>query len=115
MATPRMTRKITVESKDLGEMERFIKETEDNHLHWEFVGRVVTFIIASQGLITALAWDDTFKHMFAKLFGGLETMEQELLYAILLTFLTITTSVILSRAFLKKHSRKCRSCSKPLS
>jgi hypothetical protein len=107
MELPRTTKAhLNLESKDMGEFERFIKEYELDRLHTDFLNRWITLIIASLSLITALAWDDLFKSVFIGFFGHLNELSQKVLYSTILTILTILVTVILGKFFMKKGKRE---------
>ncbi len=95
-----------VDSKDINELESFMKEYELHRVHTEFFERWITLVIASLSLITALAWDDTFKYIFSEVFDHLSSFWQRLLYALLITTLAVIISVVLSKIFLKKSGKK---------
>ncbi len=71
----------------------------------EFLGRIVTIIIAGLGLITALAWDEAFRDIFVKLFGNLNSFNDKLGYAIFVTGIAVVGSIILGRIFIKKKRK----------
>ena len=71
----------------------------------EFIGRVVTIIIAGLGLITALAWDEAFRDIFIKLFGNLTSFNDKLGYALFVTVISVTVSIVLGRMFIKRKRK----------
>ena len=95
------------DEEKLGEsnLNRFLKAYEIHRLHWDFLDRVMVFIIAALGLISALAWDETFKEIFRTYLSNLETLEGKLLYALILSLITAAVTVRLGK-FIKKRSRK---------
>jgi hypothetical protein len=95
-----------VESKDMSEFERFLKEYELDRLHTDFLSRWVTLIVASLSLITALAWDDLFKYLFVSFFGHLNEVSQKVLYSVILTVATVLVTLILGKMFLKKGKKE---------
>lgn len=101
--------------KDLEDMKNFIKGSEIDEFieryelrkfHLDFAERFLLFIIAALGLITALAWDETFKLLFVHYFGGIETLEEKALYALLLTILVALLTVRLNSIFKRRKKDK---------
>ena len=68
------------------------------------MGRLVTIVIAAMGLITALAWDRTLEDIFTYLFGPLNSLSRKITYAVVITLLAVTITILLRRAFIKKES-----------
>jgi hypothetical protein len=85
------------------DIDEFIERYELKHLHTDIAERTLVFVIAALGLIAALAWDDTFKQIFIKLFGSMDTIGQKLLYAAILTFVTALVTVRLNKIFKRKR------------
>lgn len=83
-------------------MEKFLEKYEIRRLHSDVIGRVATLIIASLGLIAALAWDTALKHLFEDLFGATGTLLEELSYAVVITILAVIISVSLGKLFLRR-------------
>lgn len=85
------------------EFERFIeiylkKELGLRRLHINIFNTLVTLIIGSLGLISALAWDTFLKEMFNHIFGE-STLRTEFIYAITITIVTVVVTVILGKIF----------------
>ncbi len=93
---------------DIPQMEELMAKSQEafKYVRLEFLSRVVTIIIAGLALITALAWDETFKDIFAHFFGEITTLEQKLKYAALITLFAIVVSFIVSKIFLNKNKNK---------
>ncbi len=74
--------------------------TEDTtpNIKIEFLGRVVTIIIAGLGLITALAWDEVLKDIYTYFLESLTGINEKLGYALFVTLF----SVIISNTFTGK-------------
>jgi hypothetical protein len=83
----------------VSEMEKFLEKYELHRLRSDFVARVITLIIASLGLIAALAWDTALKHLFEDLFGATGTLAEELSYAVVITVIAVIISVSLGKLF----------------
>ncbi|MCX6757946.1 MAG: DUF5654 family protein [Candidatus Nomurabacteria bacterium] len=86
--------------------EEFFDDESFKEIKMTFIGRVVTIIIASLSLIAALAWEETLHDLFREFFTSSESIQGKLLYAILVTLLTVIVSVFVGRRFLKKARRK---------
>lgn len=86
-------------------VEEFLERYELKRLHTAFLERLALFAVAGLGLIAALAWDEAFKEVFTKLFGGLEGESQKFLYAILLTGLTVVVTLVFT-SLIKKKAKK---------
>jgi len=87
----------------LDEMEKFLKKYELEKIHQGFFEKIAILIIASFGLIAALAWDQALKLIFTDIFNGLETVGQKLLYATIITIIATILSIILSKMFLNRQ------------
>ena len=87
------------------ELAKFLEKYEIKRLRDDFKGRIITIVIASLGLIAALAWDEALKHLFEKLFGGSGTLREEIAYAIIITGIAAAISVYISKYY-KKRSEK---------
>ena len=83
-------------------VDEFLKRYEVRRLEHLFFERLSLLIIAGLGLVTAFAWDDLFKTIFVKLFGSLNVIADKLLYAFLLTIITVTITIILAKIFKMK-------------
>lgn len=83
-------------------IEEFIKHYEIKRIQADFMERLTLLVIAGLGLITALAWDDFFKDLFARLFSGAESVQNKLIYALFLTVFTAGVTVLIGKIFRKK-------------
>ncbi|MES2059946.1 MAG: DUF5654 family protein [Patescibacteria group bacterium] len=83
-------------------IEEFIRKYEIRRIHIDFFERLIFLIIAGLGLITALAWDVFFKDFFIEIFGHIDSTDQKLLYAVLLTFLTVVVTIFLRKCFKRR-------------
>ena len=86
--------------------EEFFNEEDFKKIKMTFSGRVVTIIIASLSLISALAWEDALHDLFRALFADSESLGAKMLYAVLVTFLAVIASVLVGRRFLRRARRK---------
>ena len=84
--------------------EEFIEEHESlSDIKLDFMARLVTIVIAALGLITALAWDRTLEDIFTEYFGPLTNLSQKILYASLLTIISVIITLALRRSFIRKE------------
>ena len=85
--------------------EDFLKEMREmtsRDVRTEFIGRIVTIVIAGLGLISVLAWDEALKNLYASIVKNAESMSGKFWYAVIITFLGAVASMIISHIFLKK-------------
>ncbi|OVE79372.1 hypothetical protein BVY00_00535 [bacterium G20] len=74
-------------------------------MHTDVIEKIIILVIASLGLITALAWDTALSSLFKKLFGGEQTLLEEMSYALVITIIAAVISVLLSRSLRRKKSK----------
>jgi len=86
--------------------EEFFDEQGFKEVKTNFIGRVVTIIIASLSLISALAWEETLHDLFREFFTSSESIGAKLGYSVLVTLLAVVISVFVGRRFLKKARGK---------
>ena len=70
--------------------EDFLKEMREmtsRDVRTEFIGRIVTIVIAGLGLISVLAWDEALKNLYASIVKNAESMSGKFWYAVIITFL----------------------------
>jgi hypothetical protein len=89
----------------LEKTEDFFNQIEVEEIKTEFVGRIITLVVASFTLITALAWEDIFKRLFYTFFGPDASLGSEIFYAFILTLVAVIISVVLGRRYIKRKSR----------
>lgn len=68
----------------------------------EFLSRFITIIIAGLGLITVLAWDEALKDLYREIFSNSESMLGKFGYALIITFVAVVVSIVLTRIFMRK-------------
>ncbi len=95
------------------ELEKILKEYELTRIHTDVIEKIVILVIASLGLITALAWDTALASLFKKLFGGEQTLVEEMSYALVITIIAAIVSVLLSRSLRRKKSKNLSKLGKP--
>jgi len=88
------------------ELEKILEQYELNRIHTDVVEKIVILVIASLGLISALAWDTALGSLFRKLFGGEQTLAEEITYAVVITVVAAVVSVLLGRSLKQKSSKK---------
>ena len=88
------------------ELEKVLEKYELQRIHTDLFEKIVLLVIASLGLITALAWDTALTHLFRELFGGNETLAEEVTYALIITVIAAVVSVLLSRSLRNKQKPK---------
>lgn len=96
------------EKPSMHRTEEFIDEIAFKKVKTEFIEHIVTLLIASLGLITVFAWDETLKSFFENFFGPLESLNDKFLYSIMITLVAVTVSFILGRIYLKKRKKSFR-------
>jgi hypothetical protein len=84
------------------EMKKFLEKYEIRQIRIDFLQKMTLLIIASLGFITAIAWDQVLKLIFLELFDHLSSIQEKLLYALIITVIATALSIILTKIFLKK-------------
>lgn len=87
--------------------EEFLSDFEDSvigRITSRFWGRVFTLIIASLGLVTALAWDEALRDIFKKLFKINDTVWASLLYAVIVTVIAVVITMGIAKRE-RKHRK----------
>lgn len=75
----------------------------------KFSSRIITIIIAGLSLITVLAWDKVLQDIFLKIFDeGNITLGAKLIYALVITLMATSASIIMTKSFIKKTKKKDR-------
>ncbi len=88
------------------DIERAINE-HAQEVQEKFTSRMITIIIAGFGLITVLAWDKVLQDIFLKIFGKREiTLGEKLIYALVITFIATSASILLTKYFVKKTKKR---------
>lgn len=100
MAHERMSERINSHTS-----EEFLEAQKVADIKTDFATRLVTIMLAALGLITALAWDRTLEDIFTNFFGPLNRLSIKILYAVLITLLTVTLTIFLRRIFIIKKER----------
>lgn len=83
--------------------EEFLADEMVHDIKTDFLGRLVTIIIAGMGLITALAWDRTLEDLFIEFFGPLNSLSSKVIYASVITIFAVAVSLFLRRIFISKE------------
>lgn len=87
------------------ELEKFLKQNQVVQVKTNLLDKIATLVFVALGLITALAWEVTFKAVFVYMFGGLETIGQKALYAFVITLITVVISVYFGKYFIRKSGK----------
>jgi formate hydrogenlyase subunit 3/multisubunit Na+/H+ antiporter MnhD subunit len=90
------------------ELEKILEQYELNRIHTDVFEKIVILVIASLGLITALAWDTALEHLFKHMFGGEQTLAEEITYAVTITIIAAVVSVFLGRSIRRKSKQKAK-------
>lgn len=88
------------------DMQKFMEKYELKRIHTDFIQKIILLVIASLGFISALAWDQALKAIFAQIFGGIESIGEKLLYSVLITVAAALVSIVLAKLILKKEKVK---------
>ncbi len=88
------------------DIKTFLQEAELDRVQSEFFNRLFTIVIASLGLVTALAWDDVLRQIFAEFLGAESSMVQKIYYAVAITFLAAMISVLFGKLALRYSKRE---------
>jgi ABC-type uncharacterized transport system permease subunit len=86
------------------ELSKFLEKYEVNRIRSSVTENIITIVIASLGLIAALSWDEFLKHLFENLFGGEGSLNEQFLYALVITIVAASISVCISKFY--KRSKK---------
>jgi hypothetical protein len=98
METPNMQHEQATAHVSYKETRELLQELKVDHLANQFSNRVITLVIASLGLTTALAWDETLRGIFHALLGSTDTLTDKLLYSVLVTLVAVIITIILARS-----------------
>jgi hypothetical protein len=88
------------------ETKELLKELKVSNVADQFSNRIITLLIASLGLTTALAWDETLKELFHAIFGAGDSLASKLLYSVLITLIAVTITLILAKMLRDKEAKK---------
>ncbi len=88
------------------ETRELLDELRVDRLANQFSNRVATLVIASLGLTTALAWDDTLRGIFHAIFGASESLGEKILYSVLVTLCAVIITIVLARSIRRKDKIK---------
>lgn len=80
----------------------FLKEYRIEKTKDDLVYKASTLVIASLGLVAALAWEDAAKNIFQNIFGPLDSAGAKVFYAIIATVIAVAASIMLRRIAVKK-------------
>ena len=77
----------------VSEFEDIIKEYGLDKVSDTFMDRLSTIVVALVGLLAAFAWDEVMKEIFIKIFPHASSLAIHLVYAVVLTLLTVVISL----------------------
>jgi hypothetical protein len=87
--------------------EKKLSKKEEEKLHVFFVDKVVTLMTGAMGLVAALAWNDTIRTLFQRIFGtqGSGDITAMFIYAVIVTLAVVIVTYRLTR-FAEKVKKK---------
>ncbi len=88
------------------ETKELLKELKVHTVADQFSNRVIVLVIASLGLTTALAWEDTLKELFHVIFGSNDTVLDKLLYSVLITLIAVVITLLLAKTLRNNDHKK---------
>jgi len=65
--------------------------------------RIATLFTAAFGFVAALAWKETIKAIFAKVFGDPDSVVAMLIYATVVTILAVVVTIVIARTLAKQE------------
>jgi len=68
----------------------------------EIFDKITTLIVSAFGLVAALAWNDTIKLLFSRLFGTPNSLGAMLFYAIAITVIAVVITIQIGKMAGKK-------------
>jgi len=86
-------------------VEKFFSDEISREIRFDFIGRVVTIIIASLSLIAALAWEDALHELYLEFVKDADTFGAKIIFASIVTLFAVIISVILGKMFLRKAKK----------
>ena len=86
--------------------QEFLKSQRISGIKTDFMGRLVTIIIAGLGLITALAWDRTLEDIFTTFFGPLSSLSRKITYAVVITIVAVIVTIFLRKMFIQTEEKR---------
>ena len=63
------------------------------------IEKLAVLITAAFGLVAALAWNDTIKAIFVKVFGASDTVFAMIIYAIVVTVIAVFVTIYIAKVF----------------
>ncbi|RMF06846.1 hypothetical protein D6764_01295 [Candidatus Woesearchaeota archaeon] len=64
----------------------------------EVIEKLAALMTAAFGLVAALAWNDTIKALFKKLFGSSDTLGAMFVYAVVVTVIAVYATIAIGKA-----------------
>lgn len=100
--------KITMDEIKIQELKKKLKKQKDKfkkeqeQVRKEVNEKMITLITAAFSLVAALAWNDTIKSIFQKVFGTAQTVWAMIIYAILVTIIAVWVTYWITKNKTKK-------------
>ncbi|MBT3323694.1 hypothetical protein HN681_00735 [archaeon] len=69
----------------------------------DVIEKFAALITAAFGLVAALAWNDTIKAIFVRIFGSSDTVLAMVIYAVIVTILAVIATLYIAKAAEKAH------------
>lgn len=89
---------------NIDKLDNLLKKYELQNLHNDFFDKIVFLFIAALGIITAVSWDQVLKIVAEKLFGAVGDIWSKVLYAVLVTVITVIVSIIVNKLYVKRKN-----------
>ena len=89
---------------NIDKLDNLLKKYELQNLHNDFFDKIVFLFIAALGIITAVSWDQVLKIVAEKLFGAVGDIWSKVLYAVLVTVITVIVSIIVNKLYVKRRN-----------
>ena len=80
---------------------RFLEEESKSSFQKEIFDKFAALITAAFGLVAALAWNDAIKAVFKEIFGTADAVLPMLIYAVIVTVLSVILTMTVARAALR--------------
>ncbi len=100
-----MIEKVDISIPTTKEFVKKMKNTGSKDIHKEFFSRIILIVIAGFGLMSILAWDGALKDLYKIIVTDSDSLLGKFGYAILITFISVVVSIMLSRIFMKNKPK----------
>jgi len=72
----------------------------------EIFDKITTLVVSAFGLVAALAWNDTIKLLFSRLFGTPNSLGAMFFYAIAITVIAVVITIQIGKIAGKREGQK---------